>query len=179
MVQKVFPYTKMIFATWRSTHVIFPLFKKPLVLVKYNPNRLYGWANLPFSSIFRPFWGLFNLIFLNHSNLIICHGCHFSFSKLFLNVAWYTLSATSAPSDFTPINLFFGFLSYFDFNFFFGLIGGGFIWFNWLEVWFGLIEGGFVCFNWWGVWFGLIGGGSIWFNWRGFGLVQLVGVWIG
>ena len=34
MVQNVFPYTNTIFETWRSTHVIFHLFKKPLVLVK-------------------------------------------------------------------------------------------------------------------------------------------------
>ena len=34
MVQNVFPYTNTIFETWRSTHVIFHLFKKPLGLVK-------------------------------------------------------------------------------------------------------------------------------------------------
>ena len=33
--------------------------QKPLLLVKNYPNRLYAWENLPFSSIFRPFWGLF------------------------------------------------------------------------------------------------------------------------
>ena len=60
MVQKVFLYTKTIIGTWWSTHVIYHLVKKPLYLVKNYPNRLYGWENLPLSSIFRPFWGLFN-----------------------------------------------------------------------------------------------------------------------
>ena len=35
--------------------------------------------------------------------LIICHFGKFSFSKLFLNSARYTLVAISAPSNFTPI----------------------------------------------------------------------------
>ena len=39
---------------------IFHLVKKPLVLVNNDPKRLYGWENLPFSSIFSPFWDLFN-----------------------------------------------------------------------------------------------------------------------
>ena len=60
MVQKVFPYTKTTVGMWQSTLVIFHLVKKPLVVVKNDPNRLYGLENLPFSSIFRPFWGLFN-----------------------------------------------------------------------------------------------------------------------
>merc|ERR1712127_778297 len=62
--------------------------------------------------------GLFSkvAIFLKHSILIICHGGHFSFSKLFLNVALYRLLAISAPSFFTPIDLrFFLFLLCFDF----------------------------------------------------------------
>ena len=42
MVQRVFSYTKTIVGTWWSTHVIFHLVKKPLVLVKNDPNRLYG-----------------------------------------------------------------------------------------------------------------------------------------
>ena len=57
---KRFPYTKTIVGTWRSTHVIFHLVKKPLVLVKNDPNRQYGLETIPFSSIFRHFWGLFN-----------------------------------------------------------------------------------------------------------------------
>ena len=44
----------------RGGQLMFHLVKKPLVLVKNDPNRLYGLENLPFSSIFRPFWGLFN-----------------------------------------------------------------------------------------------------------------------
>ena len=44
----------------RSTHVIFDLVKKPSVLVKNDPNKLNGLENLPFSSIFSPFWGIFN-----------------------------------------------------------------------------------------------------------------------
>ena len=42
MVQKCFHIQKTIVGMWRSTHVIFHLVKKPLVLVKNNPNRLYG-----------------------------------------------------------------------------------------------------------------------------------------
>ena len=38
-------------------HFIFNLVKKPKRLVRNNPKRLYGWENLPFSSIFWPFWG--------------------------------------------------------------------------------------------------------------------------
>ena len=34
--------------------------QKKLVLVKNNPERLYGWDNLPFNTILGPFWGLFN-----------------------------------------------------------------------------------------------------------------------
>ena len=41
-------------------NIIFFLVQKPLVLVKNNPKRLHGWENLPFSTIFRPFWGQFN-----------------------------------------------------------------------------------------------------------------------
>ena len=37
MVQKVFPYTKIIVGKWRLTHVIFHLVKKPLVWVKTTP----------------------------------------------------------------------------------------------------------------------------------------------
>ena len=37
MVQNVFPYTKTMVGTWQSTHVIFHLFKKPLVLVQTTP----------------------------------------------------------------------------------------------------------------------------------------------
>ena len=55
-VQNRFPYSKINFGTWRSTHVIFTLVKKPLVLVKKDPNRLYGCEELTFISIFRPFW---------------------------------------------------------------------------------------------------------------------------
>ena len=53
-------YTKTFVGTWRSTHAIFHLVMKPLVLVKNNPKRLYGWDKLPFSDIFGPVWGLFN-----------------------------------------------------------------------------------------------------------------------
>ena len=60
MVQKVFSYTKMIVVTWRSAYVIFYLVKKPLVLVKNHPKRLYHWENFPFRTIFRPSWGVFN-----------------------------------------------------------------------------------------------------------------------
>ena len=64
--------------------------------------------------IFRTFF-LVN-IFLKHSILIICHVSHFSFSKLSLNVPWNTLSAISAPSNFTPMDArFFWFLLCFDF----------------------------------------------------------------
>ena len=55
-------------------------------------------------------------ICFKYSILIICHGGHFSFSKLSLNVAQYTLSAISVSSNFTPINLRFSrFLLWFDF----------------------------------------------------------------
>ena len=48
--------------------------------------------------------------FLNTPILIICHGGHFLFSKLFFNVARYTLSAISRTNFFTPIDMhFFGF----------------------------------------------------------------------
>ena len=51
---------------------------------------------------------------LKKSILIICHGGHFSFSKLFLKVAKYTWSAESGNHFLTPqICVFFGF------NFFF------------------------------------------------------------
>ena len=33
------PHTKMIVVTWQSTHVIFNLIKKTLVLVKINPQK--------------------------------------------------------------------------------------------------------------------------------------------
>ena len=52
MVQKWFPYTKMTVGTWWSNLII-------LHLVKNHLERLYGWENLPFSTIFRFFWGLF------------------------------------------------------------------------------------------------------------------------
>ena len=39
MVQKVFPYTKRIVGMWLSTHVIFHMVKKPLVLIKNSPDR--------------------------------------------------------------------------------------------------------------------------------------------
>ena len=42
------------------THVIFSLVKKPFVLVKHDPERLYSWGNLPLSTIFGPFWSMFN-----------------------------------------------------------------------------------------------------------------------
>ena len=51
---------KMIIVSWWSTHVILHLVKKPLVLPRNNPKRLYGLENLPFSTLFGPFWGLFN-----------------------------------------------------------------------------------------------------------------------
>ena len=44
-------------------------------------------------------------IFLKHFILFICCVGHFSFSKLFLNVAWYTLSAISWTNFFTPIDV--------------------------------------------------------------------------
>ena len=59
-VQKVYPYTKTIGGTWRSTHVISNLVNKLLVLGQNNPKRLYGWDNLPLSIIFGSFWGLFS-----------------------------------------------------------------------------------------------------------------------
>ena len=49
----------MTVGMWRSTHVIFNLVKKLLVLVKNEPKRLYGWEKLLMSIIFSPFWGLF------------------------------------------------------------------------------------------------------------------------
>ena len=42
VIQKVFPYIKLIVGTWWSTHVIFHLAKEPLVLVKKDPKRLHG-----------------------------------------------------------------------------------------------------------------------------------------
>ena len=60
MAQKVFSYTKTTVWTWWSTYVILHLVKKSLVLVINQSETLYGWGNLQFSTIFRPFWGLFN-----------------------------------------------------------------------------------------------------------------------
>ena len=40
-----------------------------------------------------------------HFLLIICHFNHFSFFKLFLNIAWYTLSAISGTTALTPIDV--------------------------------------------------------------------------
>ena len=40
-IQKVFPYNKMIVDTLRSTHVIFHLVTKPLVLVKNNCKKCF------------------------------------------------------------------------------------------------------------------------------------------
>ena len=56
---KVIPYPRMIVCTWRSTHVSLHLVKKSLVLVKNNLERLYCWFNLPFSTTFWPFRGLY------------------------------------------------------------------------------------------------------------------------
>ena len=49
------------------------------------------------------FWKV--TIFIRHSILMICHFGHFSFSTLFLNIAWYTLLAISGTNIFTPINV--------------------------------------------------------------------------
>ena len=57
LVWNVFSFTKTIVGAWRSTHVIFHLVKKPLGLVKNNPERLYAWENIPFSMIYRPLLG--------------------------------------------------------------------------------------------------------------------------
>ena len=54
MVQKVFTCTKTIDGTWRSTHVFFHLVKKPLILVKNDLKRLYGWYLGPFVAYFMP-----------------------------------------------------------------------------------------------------------------------------
>ena len=40
--KRCFHIQKTIVGMWRSTHIIFHLVKKPLVLVKNDPNRLYG-----------------------------------------------------------------------------------------------------------------------------------------
>ena len=39
MIENVFPYTTTIVGTWRSTHVIFNLAKRTLVLVENDPQR--------------------------------------------------------------------------------------------------------------------------------------------
>ena len=61
MAQKMFPYTKTIVEMWRSTHVIFHLAKKPLVLVKTTPKdymveKTYHLAQYlgPFGAYFMP-----------------------------------------------------------------------------------------------------------------------------
>ena len=48
------------------------------------------------------FLALYLKVAFKKSILIICHFRHFSLSTLFLNVALYTLSSISAPSNFTP-----------------------------------------------------------------------------
>ena len=48
-----------IFGTWRSIHVIFHLFKKPVVLVNKKTKRLYGSEDLRFGTIVGPFEGIF------------------------------------------------------------------------------------------------------------------------
>ena len=70
-----------------------------------RPKKCHFW---PKTWIFCTFFKSDN--FLKHSILIICHGCQFSFYKLFFNVSQYTLSAISVPPNLTPIDvLFFGF----------------------------------------------------------------------
>ena len=64
------------------------------------------------------FWHFFQKwrLFFKHSILIICHGGHFSFFKLFLKVAKYTWSAKSWNHFLIPIDLhFFRFLLCIDF----------------------------------------------------------------